>query len=580
MLFSDLKFLPAMNSVAATAPGHTYASSPISSPRSPTQFKHPILSTNHTGDHSNSTLQRFGVHDAHHVGVSTGQAAPNSVPSVNGSEPAPKPKRKKATPKAQKDGNSSAEPKEKKQRKPRDPNKPPAKKRKTAETPIAASALDHTEHAPSSMASAPHEAKVVASSTSAAQSPAQIGNNEAKGVALPSASNGGDQNPRASSSGQRYDPICGAASTGAAYASAKTNAADTNATSATKAVRSPPSIANLLSPSPSSAEPPSLASRVHSTSNGSTITPQQRKSQSALKPSPKTLHTNDAMDIDEKLANNTTVKARKSDSPKSRPSPKPARTKEAAPPPPVGSGLLSNAAFGRPDDKPKQYAEVPNQCIVIEVPMNKGGGGYVNFLKEVEQKYGFDVAHPRLAEHKRRMNEIAAAGAAIESGPGSADEMIVDGSDAESNAEMGAMEDGSAPEGEKKKRRPKKDEYNKDDDFIDDTEMCWEEQALASKDGYFVWSGPLVPEGDKPTVERADGTVKRGRGTRGRGGVTRGETSGRGRGTGGGRGSRGGATVRKPRVTKADRARMDAEKMERERMGAMTAAPSQYPGTS
>ena len=68
------------------------------------------------------------------------------------------------------------------------------------------------------------------------------------------------------------------------------------------------------------------------------------------------------------------------------------------------------------------------------------------------------------------------------------------------------------------------------------------------------------------TEFRADGTVRRGRG-RGRGGSTRGETSGRGRGRGGGPGSRGGSTVRKPRVTKADRAAMEQEKIAREKMG-------------
>ncbi|EAU31081.1 predicted protein [Aspergillus terreus NIH2624] len=49
---------------------------------------------------------------------------------------------------------------------------------------------------------------------------------------------------------------------------------------------------------------------------------------------------------------------------------------------------------------------------------------------------------------------------------------------------------------------------------------AWQEQAAASKDGFFVYSGPLVPEGEKVQVERADGTIKRGRG-RGRGGRSR-----------------------------------------------------------
>ena len=73
------------------------------------------------------------------------------------------------------------------------------------------------------------------------------------------------------------------------------------------------------------------------------------------------------------------------------------------------------------------------------------------------------------------------------------------------------------------------------------------------------------------TSYRADGTVRRGCG-RGRGGTVRGETSGRGRGRGGGPGSRGGTTVRKPRVTKADRAQMEQEKQARESLAATMAA--------
>ena len=70
--------------------------------------------------------------------------------------------------------------------------------------------------------------------------------------------------------------------------------------------------------------------------------------------------------------------------------------------------------------------------------------------------------------------------------------------------------------------------------------------------------------------------MRRGRG-RGRGGTARGETSGRGRARGGGPGSRGGTTVRKPRVTKADRAMMEAEKHEREKMAATMAAKQAQP---
>lgn len=186
---------------------------------------------------------------------------------------------------------------------------------------------------------------------------------------------------------------------------------------------------------------------------------------------------------------------------------------------------------------------------------------------------------------------MAAAGAALErSGhKESGDEMSLDISDAEgdnSNVEMGGMSDGrTATDGGAKKvvkkRRMKEDDYDKSDEFVDDSDLLWEEQAAASVDGFFVYSGPLVPEGEKPAVERADGTTKRTRGARGgrggRGGAGAASTRGGGAaGTGGGPGSRGGATTRKPRITKADRARRDAEKLEREKMGAMAARPSTY----
>jgi len=75
----------------------------------------------------------------------------------------------------------------------------------------------------------------------------------------------------------------------------------------------------------------------------------------------------------------------------------------------------------------------------------------------------------------------------------------------------------------------------------------FEEQAAATKDGFFVYSGPLIPVGEKVSVERADGTTKRG---------------GRGRGRGGARGGAGGAV--KPT---APRKRKQPTKKEKEMMG-------------
>lgn len=171
--------------------------------------------------------------------------------------------------------------------------------------------------------------------------------------------------------------------------------------------------------------------------------------------------------------------------------------------------------------------------VILHVPLDGTANKYVNFARMAEELYGFDALHPRLAASRERLARVAAAGAAIEnahkiagnSGSGlSADEMSVDlsendGAGEDSNIEMGGtgLNDGevgsrgrSGGEGSEggmakkvpKKRMMKEDQYDKDDPFVDDTELAWEEQAAASKDGFFVYSGPLVPEGEKPIIER------------------------------------------------------------------------------
>ncbi|KAL0939520.1 histone promoter control 2 [Colletotrichum truncatum] len=222
--------------------------------------------------------------------------------------------------------------------------------------------------------------------------------------------------------------------------------------------------------------------------------------------------------------------------------------------------------------------------IVLDIPIKPGETNiYVNVMRMAEEKYGWDALHPRLAEKRDRKARIAAASAALEktaSGQESGDEMSEDSDKEASNVEMGGMTSGAEPEKPKKKKRNfKEDEYDKDDDFVDDSELLWEQQAAASRDGFFVYSGPLVPEVEKPADTRPDGLPKRGRGSRGgriggRGGTTRGEGgTGRGGGPGsrGGRGSRGGSLTRKPRITKSEKEQLEREKAERQRQAELGA---------
>jgi hypothetical protein len=200
-------------------------------------------------------------------------------------------------------------------------------------------------------------------------------------------------------------------------------------------------------------------------------------------------------------------------------SPKPARSAKETPQLPQGSGFITNALFGGVDESAKSPGSRSTPNIIVHVPLNKGNQ-IVNFARLAEEQYGFAALHPRLAAHKARLARVAAAGAALEkndkaakgiSADESADEdlsMDAGGdSDADGDVAMGGTGTGtngapSETSDGKKKRRKKVEEYDRDDPFVDDSEMVWQEQAAASKDGFFVYSGPLVPEGEKVQVER------------------------------------------------------------------------------
>lgn len=192
-------------------------------------------------------------------------------------------------------------------------------------------------------------------------------------------------------------------------------------------------------------------------------------------------------------------------------SPKPPKAKEGkdvypTPPPLPGSGLMQLGGMG---GAPGDGTEFRAPTVILNIPMNGEVNKIINFTRMAEDRYGWDALHPRLAAQRDRLARVAAAGAALErngSGRDSGDDMSLD-SDAEgSNVEMGGMSDGrtGTDGGVKKiprKRKMKEDDYDKDDGFVDDTELLWEEQAAAATDGFFVYSGPLVPEGEKAPVE-------------------------------------------------------------------------------
>jgi hypothetical protein len=194
-------------------------------------------------------------------------------------------------------------------------------------------------------------------------------------------------------------------------------------------------------------------------------------------------------------------------------SPKPLRQKEPLPPLPSGNGLLSSALFGGPTSAafgPDQEIRPPT--VVLHIPMKGETNKVINFQEMALAAYGQKRLYPRIAAAQERKRRIDQATAALEKGSasGSPDEMSLDASEGEgdgegdSNVEMGGTGAPSEAGDAKpvRKRRPKADQYDVGDDFIDDSETAWEAQAAASKDGFFVYSGPLIPVGEKPAIER------------------------------------------------------------------------------
>ncbi|KAI0463917.1 hypothetical protein LJB42_002926 [Komagataella kurtzmanii] len=142
-----------------------------------------------------------------------------------------------------------------------------------------------------------------------------------------------------------------------------------------------------------------------------------------------------------------------------------------------------------------------------------------NLMKVCEEKYGFKAMHPNakfvvesdeddddIAEDDEQTEtdtkEVASPPPAIPKTPVAAP----------------IREDYNDAERRLRNQNRKIGKYDIMDPFIDDSELQFEEERAATKDGFFVYYGPLIEEGQMARIERADGTLKKGtQGTSSRG---------------------------------------------------------------
>ncbi|KAF2481970.1 hypothetical protein BDY17DRAFT_311581 [Neohortaea acidophila] len=390
------------------------------------------------------------------------------------------------------------------------------------------------------------------------------------------------------SSGQNYDPIRG--STLATRMSNPPNGAQTlQSTAFVNRASASPSIASLIDPpmAPLILSPPQAATqRPHAPLPQQSSPPPKDglaaplPSNSASKPDSALTNVGDTVDMEPSVnvpgRQIPDIKTPSKSSSSAGPAPKAAR-RSPEPLKGTGSGLLSTSDLfgGGASSDPLERKGVN---IDLHITLNPKGGNNINIAQEIIKKYGREAMNPRAAAHREQLLRIAAEQDRLAGT--SNDEMSVDllsDMEGDSNAEMGGMDDeksNTGIDGDKPKKRKKREDYDKEDDFIDDTELAWQEQAAVAKDGFFVYSGPLIPEGQQAQIESSAPTRGgRGRGRGSRGGrtanagtthasladksrdttTTTTTTPARGRGSRGGRGT---GAPRRPRGSKAEKEKM------------------------
>jgi hypothetical protein len=187
--------------------------------------------------------------------------------------------------------------------------------------------------------------------------------------------------------------------------------------------------------------------------------------------------------------------------------------------PPLTALIGSNT----PKKPSKSDASAPTS-IWLKVDLKKtpveNGNDIVNvvvdFLKEAENKYGFQALHPESKTAMDLLNDVDDNEMDDDDNDDidleENDEEAAPGESASQNAGEATPVQSSSENkpGEPKKRKPRTEaRYDLNDPFIDDSELQWEEQAASTKDGFFVYSGPLVQQGEQLVIEKADGSLKR-----------------------------------------------------------------------
>ena len=197
--------------------------------------------------------------------------------------------------------------------------------------------------------------------------------------------------------------------------------------------------------------------------------------------------------------------------------------RKLVPAPPIKSPKLSSVEV---DGKPIVILDIPLHDVSSNEYLDENGQVVFNVYNMIQEKYGGQISKTKRNLIVDLNDDVEAAednegedGAEVEH-DAEDDDDDDDDDDEEDDEEDGAAIDStknkdSSSSPKKKRPHPLKGKsrigkYDIEDPFIDDSELLWEEQRAATRDGFFVYFGPLIEKGQYASFQRVDGTMKKG----------------------------------------------------------------------
>jgi hypothetical protein len=206
---------------------------------------------------------------------------------------------------------------------------------------------------------------------------------------------------------------------------------------------------------------------------------------------------------------------------KAAPIPAPTPLPKQIIPPSSGSGAITISSSTATSSKSTPNSPAPPippvkqpKSIRLHVPLNGSSNVYINFASLAEKTYGPEIFNSKrllgpqgFASSFLNHDRILETGSDSEAEDDDAPDVVVEGEDAV-DTEGGGVGKKKMPV-KRRRRQNVADKYDVEDPFIDDSEALMEQVAAASKDGFFVYSGPLIAEGERAKIDKYDPLMRK-----------------------------------------------------------------------